>query len=45
MSEKIEADKALLASIAVTQNSVRETAEHWTDGMVNIAAVIDEELA
>ena len=45
LSEKIKADKALLASIAVTQNSFRETVEHWTEGLVNIAAVIDGELA
>ena len=45
LSEKIKADKALLASIAVTQNSFREIVEHWTEGLVNIAAVIDGELA
>ena len=45
LSEKIKADKALLASIAVTQNSFMETVEHWTEGLVNIAAVIDGELA
>ena len=45
MSEKVKADEALLASIAVTQNSFREMVEHWTEGLVNIAAVINEELA
>lgn len=45
LSEKVKADKALLESIAVTQNSFRDTVEHWTEGLVNIAAVIDEELA
>ena len=35
----------MLASIAVTQNSFRETVEHWTEGLVNTAAVINEELA
>ena len=45
LSEKIKADEALLASIAVTQNSFREMVEHWTEGLVNIAAVIDGELA
>ena len=45
LSEKVKADEALLASIAVTQNSFRETVEHWTEGLVNIAAVIDGELA
>ena len=45
MSEKVKADAALLESIAVTQNSFRDTMEHWTEGLVNIAAVINEELA
>ena len=45
MSEKVKADKALLESIAVTQNSFRDTVEHWTEGLVNTAAVINEELA
>ena len=45
MSEKVKADKALLESIAVTQNLFRDTVEHWTEGLVNIAAVINEELA
>ena len=45
MSEKVKADEALLESIAVTQNSFRDTVEHWTEGLVNIAAVINEELA
>ena len=44
MPEKIKADEALLESIAVTQNSFSETVEHWTEGLVNIAMVIDEEL-
>ena len=44
LSEKVKADKALLESIAVTQNSFRDTVEHWTEGLVNIAAVINEEL-
>ena len=45
LSEKIKTDEALLASIAVTQNSFRETVEHWTEGLVNITAVINGELA
>ena len=45
MSEEIKADEVLLASIAVTQNSFREAVEHWTEGLVNISAVIDGELA
>ena len=45
LSKKVKADKALLESIAVTQNSFRDSVEHWTKGLVNIAAAIDEELA
>ena len=32
LSVKGKADEALLASIAVTQNSFKETVEHWTEG-------------
>ena len=45
LSEKIKADAALLASIAVTQNSFRETVENRTEGLVDAAAAIDKELA
>ena len=45
MSEKVKADVPLLESIAVTQNSFRDTVEHWTEGLVNTAAIINEELA
>ena len=45
LKKEIEADKALLASATVTQNTFRETVEHWTEGLVNAAADIDRELA
>ena len=45
MSEKIKADEELLASAAASQNGFRETVEHWTEGLVNIAAAIYGELA
>ena len=45
LSEKIKADEALLVSAAASQNAFRETVEHWTEGLVNIAAAIDGELA
>ena len=45
LKEEIKANEALLASAAATQNTFRENVEHWTEGLVNIAAVIDEELA
>ncbi len=44
LSEKIKADKALLESIAVTQNTFRENVEHWTEGLVDVTASIDREL-
>ena len=44
-AEKIKADKALLASAAAAQNAFRENVEHWTEGLVNVAADIDRELA
>ena len=45
MKENIKADEVLLASAAAAQNAFRETVEHWTEGLVNVAAAIDGELA
>ena len=45
LKEKIKADEALLASAAAAQDAFRETVEHWTEGLVNVAAAIDGELA
>ena len=45
MKEEIKANEALLTRAAETQNTFRDTVELWTEGLVNIAAVIDEELA
>ena len=44
LKEEIKANEALLTRAAKTQNTFRETVELWTEGLVNIAAVIDEEL-
>ncbi|XP_040256139.1 uncharacterized protein [Aegilops tauschii subsp. strangulata] len=44
LKKEIEADKALLESAATTQNAFRETVEHWTESLVNVAADIDKEL-
>ena len=43
LSEKIKADKALLASAAAAHDAFRETVEHWTEGLVDAAAAIDGE--
>ena len=45
LKEKIKADEALLASAAAAQNAFRENVEHWTEGLVDVAAAIDGELA
>ena len=45
LKEKIKADKALLANAAAAQNAFRGNVEHWTEGLVDLAAAIDEELA
>ena len=45
LREEIKADKALLESVATTQNAFRETVEHWTESLVNAATDIDKELA
>ena len=45
LKEEIKADKALLESVAATQNAFRETVEHWTESLVNAATDIDKELA
>ena len=45
LMEEIKADKALLESVATTQNAFRETVEHWTESLVNAATNIDKELA
>src|SRR3954469_19692198 len=37
LKEEIKADKALLESAAAAQNTFRETVEHWTEGLVNVA--------
>ena len=44
MKKDIKANDALLARAAETQNLLRDTVELWTEGLVNIAAVIEEEL-
>ena len=45
MKEKIKADEALLANAAAAHDAFRETVEHWTEGLVDLAATIDGELA
>ena len=45
LSEKIKADEALLANAAAAHDTFRETVEHWTEGLVDLAAAIDGELA
>ena len=45
LKEKIKAEEVMLASAAVTRNTFRENVEHWTEGLVNVAAYIDRELA
>ena len=45
LKEEIKADKALLESVAATQNAFRENVEHWTESLVSAAADIDRELA
>ena len=45
LREEIKADKALLESVATTQNAFRENVEHWTESLVNAATDIDKELA
>ena len=45
MSEKIKANEALLMNAAAAHDAFRETVEHWTEGLVNVAAAIDGELA
>ena len=45
LKEEIKANEALLTRAAETQNTFRATVELWTEGLVNIAAVIDKELA
>ena len=44
MKGEIKANEELLTRAAETQNTFRATVELWTEGLVNIAAVIDEEL-
>ena len=44
LREEIKADKALLESVAATQNAFRETVEHWTESLVKAATDIDKEL-
>ena len=44
LKKDIKANEALLARAAETQNLLRDTVELWTEGLVNIAAVIEEEL-
>ena len=45
MKKEIKANEELLTRAAETQKTFRATVELWTEGLVNIAAVIDEELA
>ena len=45
LAEKVKADEALLASAAAAQNTFRENVERWTEGLVDVAAAIDRELA
>ena len=45
LSEKVKTDEALLASTAAAQNTFRENVEHWMEGLVDVAAAIDGELA
>ena len=45
MKEEIKADKVLLESAVAAQNAFKETVEHWTESLVNVAADIDRELA
>ena len=44
MREEIKANEALLTRAAETQNTFTETVELWTEGLMNIAAVINGEL-
>ena len=44
MKKEIKANEELLTRAAETQNTFRATVELWTDGLVNIAATIHEEL-
>lgn len=45
LKEEIKANEVLLTRAAETQNTFKDTVELWTEGLMNIAAVIDEELA
>ena len=45
LSEKIKANEVLLANAAAAHDAFRETMEHWTEGLVNVATAIDGELA
>ena len=44
LKKDIEANEALLARAAETQNLLRDTVALWTEGLMNIPAVIEEEL-
>ena len=45
LKKEIKDNEELLMRAAETQNTFRAMVELWTEGLVNIAAVIDEELA
>ena len=45
MKKEVKGNKELLTRAAKTQNTFKATVELWTEGLVNIAATIDEELA
>ena len=45
LKKDIKANEALLTKATETQNLLRDTVALWTEGLVNIAAVIEEELA
>src|SRR3954467_12669354 len=44
LRKEVADNKELLKSAVVTQNDFRATVEQWTEGLVDIAAVIDKEL-
>lgn len=45
LKQELKSNEELLTRAAETQNTFRAKVELWTKGLVNIAAVIDEELA
>ena len=45
LKKEVKGNEELLTRPAETQNTFRDTVELWMEGLVNIAAVIDGELA